>query len=981
MFPRRWLTVTACVLLAPWCPADEAEPPDFSQGFKLLTGLGMPELPVGTRWAILPESPNEDEDYRAVPTNMKGNGWLLPPPKGEEKQKMLAMGEVEIAEQQEEEVPAESGGLLRRVLGGKEKPASATADLARDVKSLQTSLGKMKPDDSADPFSERKDFTGAGRLLVFATQIHQTGETRLANEVAAALFKHFQDREAVVDAAVNTLADQQYEAAATEFFKDRDWKAYHQSMVALVAKFPRGWKQHGAAAILTENLSTRIAGNAPAIQPPDKVELDPRAVESLAWMNETPAASKEQKQLPPEVAAQLSQIPARYRAEYLRAMSLDDQSSFGNPGTWLLKTTTAPEQSPGISAPTLRLGIHALPVLAALVDDTWLTPHMNPLANTYVYYSEDQSEAERAATAYAAMNRPASRGDLAIYLLAATLPGSGNGGEELDAQTRRDLALEFWKAHHKDSPEGIALAFVKEGSQEQRMEAAKLLAESKDAAVHQSLEKQVLGEDSPASQLPAVRTYLQIRKSAAKPFLDLYSKALREELGDASSFEDNRDLPWEIRELKSVDPLIKQLEALVSGKSLQARAREIAKEDPATARSSINAFYRDNSETPPRKLLLATLAGAVAAENPEVRGLFVTGLLRIGSGHTREEGEPAESATKPVREMPPGEHKAWSELVADTREVPPTLRFSTAYGKTMGEMAAVAMEQHMDPEQGEKIYLATIVSGKTTGEISLARAKARLASQPLPELPDASKVTPDRLREIVTTAGSKPSMEIHPYLQTLGDDERMAWLQWFAKPGDIEIPANVAKLKTLVISRNTEKETYYLNDMPGVMGIGVGFEFGKESLEKLVHDLAAKAGEHNRSALVMDSVRFGPGLKVLTSKLEMPSPPPEGGEQAEPTPEQRYGAPGRVFANGISAMRYGNPPENATAVITVSCSSGSHGQDIWWIIDGKPVLKEAVPGNPDVATILTNSPPTENSFRLQIEVISREDVMTLTQSQ
>lgn len=986
--------VIYCFVLAGFCrAADEAVTVDFSAGFNQLAALGLPDLPAEAKWSVLPESIADNrENEEEQPNGLKGGGWLFPEEK-DQKRQALAMGSVVVADidPEAEKVEGASSGFLGRMLGGgkKKEPASTDADLAKDVKVLRDGLKELKALRNGgsvfdeDSYEVKQRATTFGRLLIFATQIHQSGDDKLANELVGSLFEIFPNREAIVDAAINRIADQLYSKAIGSFYQTKDWKIYHKEVLALVARFPRGWDKHAAAALLLEPLSRRATGDSPPEIKLEGVPLEPEAVASVKWMTEESSPGKVGPSIPPEIEAQLAGLPAKYRAQYLRAMMNGGGSSFGNSrGNWLLDKpgkSEKPKESSDVAEPTLKLGVAALPVLAALLDDSYLTAHPNPQGGSGSYYSSDESSTERMLMEYRNMDRPASRGELAKNLLQSTLPDPERENDSADPEVLRDLAVEFWKQHQKDSPDGIAIAFLREGSQEQKNEAAKLLAASSDPAVLKVFEKSVLDDASPAANLMIVRTYLQHRKSAAKPFLDLYVKALREELGDGTNLENHNELPYEIQRMKNIEPLIKQLESQVSGKSPQARAREIAKEDPKSARTAIPEFIKSMSEETPRHRLLALLAGAVAAEDPSVRALFINSIFQLryaGQDEPEEESAPSEGRT-----LPPGESQAWETLLADERVLPDaTTRRRNEDGKSLGDLAAIALEYSVEPGAMQKLQEASTVTGKDLAVLSLPRAKARLAGQPIPSLPDATKITPARLAEIVSTAGAEAPLEIHPYLKKLTDDERAAWLHWYNDPGELAIPENVAKLKRIITARWTD--SWMGKDVPANSEIDVGFEVTKESIEKSVQRLAEDFNARSRLMVSISNAAFPPGLRVAASKIEMPTKKPEesNGEEADPfsANSESLHSPRSLFRNILNDFKSSDFPQEASGVVFASISGSDRGSSSFWrIINGKPVMKKSDEDPKDVLTALAETPGDDDQLYLQIQILSRADAEVL----
>ncbi len=973
------LPALALLLLAPRCHAAETSPADFSNGFKQLSALGLPQLPAGTKWSVLPESLTSGSlSDSALVKDLKGNGWLLPPPDSG-KQQVLPMCEVSLTEIDSEEASkTDSPGLLGRMFGGgKKQPSAKSADLAKDIETLCNALEKLAPQLFAeDNYRAKQEEAHFGRFLILAAQIDQSGQPKLANDLATALFLAAPDREPVIDSAINQLATQQLEAATNAFFQSKDWKAYHRATAALIAKFPRGWNNLSAAALLLDPLSKRAAGTPPPAPALAGIQLDPAAVSSVQWMTDEKPTTKTAKQLPPEIEQQLASLPARYRAEYLKQMSLEDDNSIGQTENWLLKKPEDLKENPGISLPTLQLGIAALPVLAALATDSYLTLHPNPESNGYSddFSSSDDTPVERALQFYASMNRPATRGDLAIHLLKTTLPDPETELYSADPQTVSDLALDFWKSHQHATRDQLALTFLKQGSQEQQAEAAQLLTASSDPANHRALETHILEDGSPVRHITTVQTYVKTRKSAAKPFLTLYIKALRDEVGDGD-LKDINDLPWEIRELGKIEPLIKQLESQASGTSPQARAREIATEDPKTARAAIPVFIESLSDLTPRKRLLALLAGAVAADDPEVRTLFIQSM-----GNYEQEAE----VTQAPRVMPAKESKAWKTLLADTRPTPQTIsRGISSIGKTVGEMAAIALENNEDPSAFGNFNDTHIITGKSFAEIAIPRATARLASEPIPPLPDASKVSRERLKEIVATAATKPPLEIHPYLKTLSDDERAAWLKWYEEPGDIVIPENIRKLSKIITTRWADHWSF--KDTPTVVDLGIGFEVSKTSIETLVQKLSNDAANNSRCFITIYNADFPPGLKILTTKIE-----PSNTDEGTPIPFNSLSilppastTLNQVFNASLDEFQSPDLAPNSQGIIHIMMSGrrGRSSPSVWQIIDGKPVLKTTATTQKDTLAVLEQETSHDDSFSLTLQILSRADAEALKDSE
>lgn len=990
MLPLRWSAAIFLTFFARTCLADEAAALDFSAGFKQLGTLGVPVLPQGTTWAPLPAKLAAIQERGWLGSSIHGHGWMLPMD-SDGKRKAVIAGEVKISNLDGDPAGKPgSPGLIDRLLGpgsaGKPNDKPAAADLVKDVRAIQAALEKHA---GVKREAYERETVPFSNLLLFAAQIHQAGDPALANSLAQSVLTTAGDKETVVNAAVDALATHQYDVAYQAFSEGRDWAEYHRAVVALLEKFPRGWGNRQAVGMLVEPLAVRAKGSPPSVPALDKITIEPAALESVAWMLEKPPAAESKPSIGRELADQLRDLPAEVRERYLEQMGSRESGLLGDAGDWLLKKPDELAGKSGVAEPTVRLGVGALPVLAALLEDAYFTDFSNPRDESGSYYSSDESESNRILRAYSSLDRPATRGDLARDLLLATLPDPESELGQADLESLRIVALDFWEAHRSDTPDQLALAFCRDGSVSQREEAIQTLSKSADPEVRKSLEALILEAPSPASQLALVKTYLTLRKEEARPFLDRYVKLLREEVSAAGGLDELRGLPYDIREAKSIDPLIRQLEGQVSGKSPQARAREIAKEDAATAAASISALLESLSTAKPRTRFLAMLAGASEAEDTGVRANFLNASFRTlasGDEEAEEEEDPAESAD---RQIPEGERKIWPSLLADDRKIPESVtQGSTSYGETIGEFAAIALEYSINPGTFETLSESTDITGKTLPQLATERVKARFAGEPIPALPDASKVSKERLAEIVTTAAAKPPLEVHPYLSTLSQDERAAWVGWIRKPNESKEPKEPGSILQLgrIVTARGPAESEVFKDTPGILDLNVGFAVTRDSLQTYLNHLAEGAAGHSRSYLVLNNAPFPPGLTVTATKWV--SKPEAKEHPEEPEVEDEEEDPlAHYFASSIYLFKSEGAPANATAVIFASLtnqvaqSNSQYG--IWWVIDGKPVLMEANDNiKPvDLPATLAADPDTTSRFQLQIQVLSRADADALKKAE
>ncbi len=994
-------TIIAVLLFCIAIPRTAAQtpPPSFAKGFELLNKLGPQQPAKETPWRRLPaDRPSGNQLLDELAEKMQGNGWLLPPA-SEGKIRTLHFAQATPSESAPDEAQSPGPGLLGKMLGNSDKETDAEPeslpDLKKDVATIIKTIAKLREDDP-DEFSDPESFSrpwnenGAsafGPLLLFASQVHLNGHPDLADQLAWALFNAAPSRESVVDAALNHLGDQLYQDAATRFFASWDWKSYHDDLTKLVTNLPRGWQAQPAAALVLESLSPRVAGK-PAPDPANSpAKPDPDAIAATAWMLETPKTNQPEAELPPEVIARLRTIPAEYHAQFLEAMAIQGQgSNLTPPDLWLLQKPEQLAADTSPNAPLLKLGIRALPVLAALATDSYPIAYRNPSPSSRSYSSSD-SPFERALQIHASMSRPATRGDIARLILLATLPDPNNDLASVDAETLRDLAIDFHNTHKEKTWSQLAAVFLAEGSATQRSESAKLLASSTDPEHHQFFEKLILESGSTATGIDSVLIYAQQRKAAAKPFIDRYITLLREEFGDGSDLEDNYDIPWEIRQPGRLKTIIKQLESLASGQSAQASAREIARGSPEDAKTAAPDLFQSIPEDKPLARMGAMLAGAVAANDPGIRTLFITLALRI-SWPTSDDPD-----SKP-RNFTESEASAWQKLLNDKRPIPEEYLNFTRLGETIAELASCAAEYSIAPREYNELHVASIILKKTTPELCSARITARFAKQPIPPIPDPEKISDEQLALIISTAAAKPAAEIPAYLASLTPDESAAWYHWITDSQDPPVPDSVKKLSMTILEEDTTAHSG-IKPEPGLLNLKLNTEIHEDTFDSYLATLAADAPRQSPALATLSAADFPPGLSAWVVRPPFPEPKPQNNNEEDPLERLRNPSESialEIFSDEIDLFKLEGAPANANAIITIDFYTEEDSTtSVWWIIDGKPVLFEI--SEEDTETNFKSDPESRikpmiaatreagTDFQIRIKLITRADAERIAASQ
>ncbi len=952
-----------------------AAAPDFSAGFKQLAALGMPAIDAQAIWIKHPAA-EVGYELRELTKSTKGNAWLVPSSAGNHS--IIPLGGSEPVPSDPAEKPATSA-----------KPIPPQ-DLTKDVETILTAFKKLaaKRNPESD-YTYNSRGSAYGRFLLFATQIYQNGQPDLANRLALAVLDFFPTREAAVDAAIDQLAAPCYQKATREFFSSGDWGSYHQALTALGKRFPRGWASRDAVAIFLPQLAKQATGTmAPAPALPD-IAIDPRALAAVRELTEKPAPDPNQSTTRNQTTRNMSR-QMRYRMQMMEGYDGGDR--FNATPLWILGDAAESAKDGSAPARLMALGMAAIPALAALSADPFLTHLPNPRSSSS-YSSSDENGDARTLRIYESLNRPSTRGEIARPLLVATLPDPQNQLNEADPDALRDLALTFWQEHKSASPEALAAVFLREGSSSQASQAATILAVSTEPKAHQAFEAHCLAADPALANFQNVQTYLRTRKAAARPFFEAYAKLVRSQSQDTADDDENsNEASWAVKQAGGPAKILKQLEALVGGQSPRARAVEIAKGQPADAAAAIRSLSALLADASPTKHLHALLEGANAATDPTIRARFLTATLRIPWDNGPDgEVEPNTETPPAARKVSEPEAAVWRKLIADTSKVPKQI----AGFSEIAMIAATAFEYSVSPgtRYSDAFSHAPAILNTSSEAICMAQASARLAGQPIPPLPDASKISKQRLTEIVTTAGSKPAAAIHPYLTSLTPDERAAWFKWFINPGDLAYPDAVRELLFTIISRSSNSS----DQDPDVKTAGkldVGFKITQDSLTKHIESLAPEIDKHSRTNIYIDPADFGPGLQIMAEIVPLPSPQAKRGRNPDDSEEDECSTSSQAYGIFAPSTRGTALDANAaaTAIVVVSLhgSGFDSGQAVWLMQDGKATLQPTAAqdnnaqdpfaaqdddAKPALATTLKSllESKERQSFALQIQILSRAD--------
>jgi hypothetical protein len=725
---------------------------DYSLGFKAFVRMGVPDTAkaeyVGlTRYGGGGFSPGL---FAFHEIKLSGNAWLLAENKDGKNVFVTSEG-------QRREVYDRKTFTAKKRVGAKdfeEMGQWKSADLARDLAKASEFLDKkIKAKESGDRSARYDSFSrsdeGPGTLFLFAVFAWQNGRVQEANELAGKLFALAGDSRKVIVAALNVFADGQLDAANEAFRKDRDWKAYRETVAGLLKSYTAGWRKAGAVRMLAERLEAR-AGMA---QPP------PVSGEGLG--------EEDQK-----LAAALALEPPEEGRDALNA-------------AWLFpRSKSARDEAPADAVGRIRArGLKSVPLLLALAADETLCPvHRDELGGGRIYYSSSsdsrESPEELARKLYDQMDRPMTRGEIACALLRTLCAEDEEGRRGDEAPLPEETAAAARKVYDAVKtlpPEALAGHFLKNGSQGQKESAINYLAESDADAHAEAIEAFLL--EPPAennrhffgggSDNALVHLYVEKRGEKAAAFVEKYAEA-RKKVEPPSGLGDNEQYVKEMA--KQAEREIATLRAMVKKADLaEVVAAMVASEEGGDDFGAVFTALRRVSAA---QALPALLSAAVQTTNAAARArvLQTLPMLSLAGGAGEMEAamenaatpEAMEEAIKKIAEknkQSVGTNAAsWKVLLADTRAAPERNAFFAGfddYTVKIGDLAAQAVES---------LYGGDPMAGFSGGrehrenlraelqmEILRARAAARLEGKDegqLPGWPSADDVGAERRKAI-----------------------------------------------------------------------------------------------------------------------------------------------------------------------------------------------------------------------------------------
>ena len=173
--------------------------------------------------------------------------------------------------------------------------------------------------------------------------------------------------------------------------------------------------------MLLPSVTNRAAGTLPAKPAIEGAALNPVAVAALnATLQDAKGALDDEAvtRYAKQHGVPMDRLTPAFREQSAEMLAHGGGDEDRSSGPWLLDEPPAPgSESKDAWSGLKRLGLEALPALAAVAHDDTLTFSRNASSGRPSYSGSRESAMDRALASYQAMDRPQTRGELACRLL------------------------------------------------------------------------------------------------------------------------------------------------------------------------------------------------------------------------------------------------------------------------------------------------------------------------------------------------------------------------------------------------------------------------------------------------------------------------------------------------------------------------------------------------------------------------------------
>lgn len=626
---------------------------DYGAGFAQLQALGLPDVATG-RWVSVylsdagPYQELYERDQEMI-GRMEGNAWLMEQASNGAYRVVTPVGGTlwvagELVQSgtgrrrmyHMMEADGEEGGLYARGV-------FVFVDLAKEMESFRKEIGEgleeageMDPDEVGEEMLRQ-----AGVALLFFAQLYRAGYTNEANVSTGMMFEMLGDPRALLSGAVAGLAEVKTAEVMADFWCTGDWQACHAALERVYTRYAASWPGAGRIRALQAMLARRI-------EHPVAPELTGAGL------------TEEERTLARELAAVTPAAMRSARSWSSQVWTLVDTNR-------LAQATTSTASMTSVVARICLRGTASLPLLAALLEDTYPLPlrsqprderqRVERFMDGDEIFMSDVIMRGPAAEEGDAAGGLVTRGDLAKQLLRMVIPQKDAPAPESETFVAE---VQAWcQLQQTNSALGLARQYLQQGGDDQISAAATYLARRGVAEDWKRLEAHVMEQGELQEGVSVVSHYVAARGTNVADFVERYAAALEKQVGsdnedpfgDSSGMESYmaRVIQTLRDSVRPLPPLEEQLAQLVSGER--------------TLQEAYVLLGRAFAARPTDDAIEVVLKAALAAERPKDRALLLAALSCLDQA-----GTPGRDrvSTPPT----PFAHRAlWQQLLADQRLV------------------------------------------------------------------------------------------------------------------------------------------------------------------------------------------------------------------------------------------------------------------------------------------------------------------------
>ncbi|SHI87356.1 hypothetical protein SAMN02745181_1086 [Rubritalea squalenifaciens DSM 18772] len=806
---------------------DQQTIPDYSQAIDMLLELGFPDN-KGYEYKTI-KSPGLENSRRSTfsssgdsadPPKLKGTGWLTKSPQDPSKQPVIFLDGTSRLYQ---ESSSPNYTANDQPIQGK----SSDANLLDDLKLVQKWLLAHS---SSQTESHRWQYGGKDvftSYFALACQAHRAGHTKEANQLIATLFRLSPSPESIIDGVITNIADAKLKVATQTFYKSKDWKAYHKDLISLQTTYSRGWSSRYALAMLIPKVEKRANGVEITSPSVEGVKFSPKVVDIITLTGKD---------------GQKISVPM---SDYYS--SSDDQ------GLWLLDDQTHNPSDPPFTQLT-QLGMEGFLALAALIgDDTLLLTvtdpgtHYSSYSYGYSYYNSDSSEIEQAEQLYRRMDRPKTRGEIALAYVKQCLPGLSSrdnfsGGQQYTDDEVKTTAIKFWKEHRNDSKLELVTYYLKNGNQTTISKVAASLLKDGSPESLALFENTVLESDSPSQYSQEVKNYTLKQRQKAKDFISKYKEALINELGTEKLENYEHSGQYTIMNDGGVEKFIEKLLRYTEGLKPSQLLVRLSRPEGNTQETLEQLQVALQSK--PLGKYRSKFAYA-AAKSDDVKAMqIITFLFQLDSSGqgmseagTAVDGDspqaPKEGFDPPLSKF---EAEDWLNLLQRTEKQ------ASRYGEgtSIADRVGVLLENYANPNSDQEYFyqLYALLGAEEASKLYINRSTARLNGEDVPPLPSKDDVSEERLEEIVQQITDAKPAEVLTILEKLSVSEHLAWDGYLDENDPPEPFQKLGSLITKIDSSRATKNDTTQKAEEALKSLIIGKELNAETIQNLLPKLS-----------------------------------------------------------------------------------------------------------------------------------------------